>query len=46
MPVVSTLSGQTTDAFLISMSHVPLFSIGLNCALGAKELLALLAGIS
>lgn len=34
-----TLSGQTTDAFLISMSHVPLFSIGLNCALGAKELL-------
>ena len=33
-----TLSGQTTEAFLISMSHVPLFSIGLNCALGAKEL--------
>lgn len=33
-----TLSGQTTEGFLISMSHVPLFSIGLNCALGAKEL--------
>jgi len=33
-----TLSGQTTEAFLISMSHVPLFSIGLNCALGPKEL--------
>ena len=33
-----TLSGQTTEAFLISMSHVPLLSIGLNCALGAKEL--------
>lgn len=33
-----TLSGQTTEAFLISVSHVPLFSIGLNCALGAKEL--------
>jgi 5-methyltetrahydrofolate--homocysteine methyltransferase len=33
-----TLSGQTTEAFLISMSHVNLFSIGLNCALGAKEL--------
>lgn len=33
-----TLSGQTTEAFLISMSHAPLFSIGLNCALGAKEL--------
>ncbi|HRH57066.1 MAG TPA: homocysteine S-methyltransferase family protein [Chitinophagales bacterium] len=34
-----TLSGQTTEAFLISVSHVPLFSVGLNCALGAKELL-------
>ena len=33
-----TLSGQTTEAFLISMSHVPLFSIGLNCALGAEQL--------
>ncbi len=33
-----TLSGQTTDAFLISVSHVPLLSIGLNCALGAKQL--------
>jgi 5-methyltetrahydrofolate--homocysteine methyltransferase len=33
-----TLSGQTTEAFLISVSHVPLFSVGLNCALGAKEL--------
>jgi 5-methyltetrahydrofolate--homocysteine methyltransferase len=33
-----TLSGQTTEAFLISISHVPLLSVGLNCALGAKEL--------
>jgi 5-methyltetrahydrofolate--homocysteine methyltransferase len=33
-----TLSGQTTDAFLISVSHVPLLSIGLNCALGAEQL--------
>jgi 5-methyltetrahydrofolate--homocysteine methyltransferase len=33
-----TLSGQTTEAFLISMSHMPLFSIGLNCALGAEQL--------
>ena len=33
-----TLSGQTTEAFLISVSHVPLLSIGLNCALGAKQL--------
>jgi 5-methyltetrahydrofolate--homocysteine methyltransferase len=33
-----TLSGQTTEAFLISVSHVPLLSIGLNCALGAAML--------
>ena len=33
-----TLSGQTTEAFLISISHVPLLSVGLNCALGAKQL--------
>ncbi|MCA6073382.1 homocysteine S-methyltransferase family protein [Fulvivirga sedimenti] len=33
-----TLSGQTTQAFLISLEHMPLLSIGLNCALGAKEL--------
>ena len=31
-----TLTGQTTEAFLISLSHMPLFSIGLNCALGAN----------
>lgn len=35
-----TLSGQTVEAFLISMSHFPLLSIGLNCALGAKEMRA------
>lgn len=34
-----TLSGQTAEAFLISISHIPLLSIGLNCALGAKQLL-------
>lgn len=33
-----TLSGQTTEAFLISVAHVPLLSIGLNCALGASQL--------
>ncbi|HAH50767.1 MAG TPA: 5-methyltetrahydrofolate--homocysteine methyltransferase [Balneola sp.] len=33
-----TLSGQTAEAFLISLSHVPLLSIGLNCALGANQL--------
>jgi 5-methyltetrahydrofolate--homocysteine methyltransferase len=31
-----TLTGQTTEAFLISVSHMPLLSIGLNCALGAN----------
>lgn len=31
-----TLTGQTTDAFLISVAHMPLLSIGLNCALGAS----------
>jgi len=33
-----TLSGQTIEAFLFSLSHVNLLSIGLNCALGAKEI--------
>ena len=33
-----TLSGQTTEAFLISLSHINLFSVGLNCALGASQL--------
>lgn len=33
-----TLSGQTTEAFLISMEHADLLSIGLNCALGADAM--------
>lgn len=33
-----TLSGQTTEAFLTSLSHYPLLSVGLNCALGADKL--------
>lgn len=33
-----TLSGQTTEAFLVSVAHAQPLSIGLNCALGAKEL--------
>ncbi len=33
-----TLSGQTTEAFLNSVSHADLLSIGLNCALGAKDM--------
>ncbi len=33
-----TLSGQTVEAFWISVSHANLFSVGLNCALGSKEM--------
>lgn len=33
-----TLSGQTVEAFLISISHLPLLSVGFNCALGAEQL--------
>ncbi len=33
-----TLSGQTAEAFLISVSHVPLLTVGFNCALGANLL--------
>lgn len=33
-----TLSGQTVEAFLASVSHIPLLSIGFNCALGAEQL--------
>ena len=33
-----TLSGQTVEAFLASVSHVPLLSVGFNCALGAEQL--------
>jgi len=41
-----TLSGQTVEAFLISVSHFPLFSIGLNCALGADQLRAYIRRLS
>ncbi|MGH9444724.1 MAG: methionine synthase [Terriglobia bacterium] len=33
-----TLSGQTVEAFWISISHHNLFSVGINCALGAKQM--------
>lgn len=33
-----TLSGQTVEAFLISIEHIPLLSVGFNCALGADQL--------
>ncbi|MEM1337452.1 MAG: homocysteine S-methyltransferase family protein [Bacteroidota bacterium] len=41
-----TLSGQTAEAFLISISHLPLLSVGFNCALGAKQLTPYLEVIS
>ena len=41
-----TLSGQTAEAFWVSMSHAPLFSIGLNCALGAEQLTPYLEALS
>ncbi len=33
-----TLSGQTAEAFLISVSHIPMLTVGFNCALGANQL--------
>lgn len=41
-----TLSGQTAEAFLISISHIPLLSVGFNCALGADQLMPYLKRVS
>ncbi|WP_163981182.1 homocysteine S-methyltransferase family protein, partial [Raoultella ornithinolytica] len=41
-----TLSGQTTDAFWYSLRHARPFSIGINCALGAKEMRAHIQALS
>lgn len=41
-----TLSGQTVEAFATSVSHIPLLSIGFNCALGADQLLPYLRRLS
>lgn len=41
-----TLSGQTTEAFWTSVMHGDLFSVGLNCALGAKDLTPYLKELS
>ena len=41
-----TLSGQTVEAFWISVSHMNLFSVGLNCALGAEEMRPYLQALS
>ena len=40
------LSGQTLDAFMASVSHAGLFSIGLNCSFGAHEMLPHLRELS
>ena len=37
-----TLSGQTLDAFLASISGYPIFSMGLNCSFGARQMLPFL----
>ncbi len=41
-----TMNGQTLDAFLIAMSHVPLLSVGINCALGPAEMAPLIEEMS
>jgi 5-methyltetrahydrofolate--homocysteine methyltransferase len=41
-----TLSGQTPEAFLTSVSHFPLFSVGFNCALGAEQMTPFLSQLS
>tara|TARA_Y100001970_G_scaffold210069_1_gene256202 strand:- start:3707 stop:4705 length:999 start_codon:yes stop_codon:yes gene_type:complete len=41
-----TLSGQTVKAFLYSLSHMPLLSIGFNCALGAEQLIPYMKTLS
>ena len=41
-----TLSGQTIDAFLASLSPYPIFSVGMNCAFGAPQMKPFIAHIS
>jgi 5-methyltetrahydrofolate--homocysteine methyltransferase len=41
-----TLSGQTVEAFAISVSHIPLLSIRFNCALGASQLIPYIKRLS
>ncbi len=41
-----TLSGQTIEAFYISLQHVQPFSIGINCALGARDMQPYLYALS
>lgn len=39
------LSGQTLEAFLISVAHAPLLSVGLNCSFGADQMLPVLRNL-
>ena len=41
-----TLSGQTLDAFYVSVAHAKPFSVGLNCALGARQMRPYLAELA
>ncbi len=41
-----TLSGQTLDAFLASVSHADIFSVGLNCSFGAAQMKPYLKGLA
>lgn len=41
-----TLSGQTTEAFWVSVSHAKPFAVGLNCALGADQMRPFLARLA
>ncbi len=41
-----TLTGQTIEALLISLSHAPVLSVGFNCSFGAKDMLANLRTLS
>lgn len=41
-----TLSGQTLEAFLVSVAHAQPFSVGLNCSFGAQDMLPLLRILS
>ncbi len=41
-----TLSGQTIDAFWVSIAHARPFSVGINCALGAKDMRPYLADLA
>ena len=41
-----TMTGQTLEAFLISISHVPVLSVGINCSLGPAEMWPLIEELS